>query len=66
MKKLVLSVAIVAAVALSACKKEAPAQTPEDPQIEVVVPEEAAPVDEATVPVDETAAPAEETAPVAE
>jgi hypothetical protein len=66
MKKLVLFVAIVAAVALSACKKEAPAVEVEEPQIEApaeaiepAATDEAAPVEEAA-PAEEAPAPAAE------
>ncbi|MDR2086820.1 MAG: hypothetical protein LBP72_06555 [Dysgonamonadaceae bacterium] len=62
MKKLVLSVAIVAVVALSACKKEAPAQAPEETQIEAPAPvTEEVPVatEEASAPAEEVPAPAE-------
>jgi hypothetical protein len=58
MKKLVLFVAIVATVALSACKKEAAPVPAEDvTPIEATTPEEAAPLEETPeVPVE---APAE-------
>jgi hypothetical protein len=49
MKKLVLFVAIVATVALSACKKEAAPAVEEVAPIETTVPEEAAPLEEAPV-----------------
>jgi ribonuclease E len=61
MKKLVLFVVIGAAVALSACKKEAPAAATDEPQIETPAAPEApvteeAPVNEEAPATDETPA----------
>jgi hypothetical protein len=63
MKKLVLFVAIGAAVALSACKKEAPATAPEEPQIEVPAVEPVEPVVTEEPAATEDAAVTEEAAP---
>ncbi|MDR0507168.1 MAG: hypothetical protein LBH32_10200 [Dysgonamonadaceae bacterium] len=60
MKKLVLFTAIVAVVALSACKKEAPAQAPSEPaQTEEVVPATETPATEAAEETPAAEAPAE-------